>query len=72
MTKDTTSELNAPLPRIPRMMTIRQVASTGILPETALRTMVKDGTIHAVFAGCKAFINFDQLCNMLNRLGEAS
>ena len=72
MTKDTTSELNAPLPRIPRMMTIRQVASTGILPETALRTMVKDGTIPAVFAGCKAFINFDQLCIMLNRLGEAS
>jgi hypothetical protein len=54
------------------MMTIRQVASTGILPETALRTMVKDGTIPAVFAGCKAFINFDQLCIMLNRLGEAS
>ena len=72
MTNDTTSELNAPLPRIPSMMTIRQVASTGILPETALRTMVKDGTIPAVFAGCKAFINFDQLCIMLNRLGEAS
>ena len=51
MANDTTSELNAPLPRIPRMMTIRQVASTGILPETALRTMVKDGTIPAVFAG---------------------
>ena len=57
MANDTTSELNAPLPRIPRMMTIRQVASTGILPETALRTMVKDGTIPAVFAGCKAFMS---------------
>ena len=63
---------NAERCSIPRMMTIRQVAKTGILPETAIRTMVKDGTIPAIYSGCKAFINFDQLCKMLNRLCSAS
>ena len=62
----------SPLPRIPRMMTIRQVAATGILPEAALRRLVKDGTIPAIYSGSKAFINFDTLCDMLARLGAAS
>lgn len=62
----------ASLPRIPTMMTIRQVAKTGILPEAAIRRMVKDGTIPAIYSGSKAFINFDTLCNMLARLGAAS
>lgn len=60
------------LPRIPKMMTIRQVAATGILPEAALRRMVKDKTIPAIYSGTKAFINFDQLCEMLSQLGAAS
>ena len=59
-------------PRIPRMMTIRQVAATGILPEAALRRLVKDGTIPAIYSGTKAFINFDRLCEMLSRVGAAS
>lgn len=57
---------------IPKMMTIRQTAATGILPEAALRRMVKDGTIPAIYSGTKAFINFDRLCEMLSRLGAAS
>lgn len=63
---------NTSLPRIPRMMTIRQVAATGILPEAALRRMVKDHTIPAIYSGTKAFINFDTLCTMLAQLGAAS
>ena len=59
-------------PNIPKMMTIRQAAATGILPEAALRRMVKDGTIPAVFSGNKAFINFDRLCEMLSQLGAVS
>jgi hypothetical protein len=54
------------------MMTIRQTAATGILPEAALRRMVKNGTIPAIYSGSKAFINFDTLCDMLARLGSAS
>ena len=57
---------------IPKMMTIRQTAATGILPEAALRRMVKEGTIPAIYSGTKAFINFDRLCEMLSRLGVAS
>ena len=59
-------------PRIPRLMTIRQVAATGILPEAALRRMVKEGTIEACYSGTKAFINFDNLCIMLSRIGKVS
>ena len=59
-------------PRIPTMMTIRQAAATGILPESALRRMVKNGTIPAIFSGTKAFINFDRLCEMLSQVGAVS
>ena len=55
--------------RVPRMMTISQVAKTGILPENALRVMIKAGEIPAVYSGSKAFINFDNLCARLAKLG---
>ena len=32
----------------PRMMTVREVAATGLLPEHALRVMLKKGTLPAV------------------------
>ena len=73
---NTARDNNAPSqyvqPRIPTMMTIRQAAATGILPEAALRRMVKDGTIPAIYSGTKAFINFDRLCEMLSQIGAVS
>lgn len=57
--------------RLPKMMTVRQVAATGILPETAIRRLLKQGKIPAVYSGTKAFINFDKLCEMLNNLDVA-
>ena len=54
---------------IPRMMTIRQIAQTGVLPENALRVMVRNGNIPAVYSGNKAFVNFDNLCKYLAKLG---
>jgi len=54
----------------PNLMTVRQVAKTGILPEHALRAMLKNGMITAVYVGKKAFINYDTLCQQLGRLGE--
>ena len=33
----------------PNLMTVRQVAKTGILPEHALRSMLKSGMITAVY-----------------------
>lgn len=54
----------------PRLMTVRQVAQTGILPEHALRALLRSGKITAVYVGRKAFINYDTLCQQLSRLGE--
>ena len=53
---------------IPRMMTVREIARTGVLPENAIRTMLKNKTIPAVYSGNKALINFDKLCDYLNSL----
>jgi hypothetical protein len=52
----------------PQMMTIRAAAKTGILPENAIRVMVKQGLIPAVYSGTKAFINYDTLCAYLQNL----
>lgn len=54
----------------PKMMTIRQVAATGILPEHALRLMAKAGQLPAITVGetRKLLINFDRLCEQLNAL----
>lgn len=49
----------------PRMMTIREVAKTGLLPENALRTMVKDGRAPHIMVGNKALVNFTKLVQML-------
>lgn len=57
---------------IPRMMTINQIAKTGLLPENAIRVMLKSGVIPAVYSGKKAFINYDNLCAYLRTLGAVS
>lgn len=50
---------------LPKMLTIREVASTGLLPEHALRQLVREGKIPCVFAGRKALICFSKLCELL-------
>ena len=54
----------------PKMMTIRQVAATGIMTESALRTLVKTGKIKAVYVGNRALINYQQLVDQLNSTEE--
>ena len=54
---------------IPKMMTIYQIAKTGLLPENALRVMVRNGEIPAVYSGKKAFINYENLVRRLQQLG---
>lgn len=53
----------------PRMMTIKQIAATGVLPEHALRQLCKQGKLPAVYIGKKAIINYDLLVKQLNSLG---
>jgi len=50
------------------MVTIRQAAATGILPEHCIRTMVKTGEIPCVYAGTKALLNLDKLIERLQAL----
>ena len=49
----------------PRMMTIREVAKTGVLSENALRMMIRDGRAPCIMIGNRALVNFDRLCKIL-------
>ena len=51
--------------RPPRMMTPREVARTGILPENAIRAGIKAGWIPHVQCGVKSLINYDKLVKIL-------
>lgn len=53
---------------IPRLMTIRQVAATGLMPEHALRTLVKTGRAPSFKVGNKNLINLDKLIEQLQAL----
>lgn len=53
---------------LPNMMTIREIAKTGILSEHALRIMLRQGKLPCVMVGTKALVNFDKLVEQLNSL----
>jgi len=52
----------------PTMMTIREIARTGLMSEHALRMMLKAGKLPAIFIGKKALINYDKLCEEFQAL----
>lgn len=52
----------------PTMMTIREIAGTGLMSEHALRIMLKAGKLPTIFIGKKALINYDKLCEELQAL----
>ncbi len=51
-----------------RMMTVRQLAETGILPEYAIRMLLKQNKLPAIYSGRKALINYDRVVEMLQNL----
>lgn len=55
---------------LPKMMTIRQVAKTGLLSEYALRQLCKQGKVPCITVGTsgKILINFDAFVQQLQRL----
>lgn len=53
---------------LPRMMTIREIAQTGLLSEYALRLMHKQGKLPSITVGKKVLINFDVLLGQLQNL----
>ena len=68
----TNKSISSTSPPLPKMMTVRQVAATGLLPESAIRRLLREKKIAAVYSGNKAFINFDILCNQLANLTPAA
>ena len=54
----------------PRMMSIREIAKTGLLPEHCLRLMAKAGQLPSITVGetKKILINYDRLVEQLQQL----
>ena len=50
-----------------RMLSIRQIAATGLISEHALRLLVKQNKVPVLYVGKKALINYRLLENVLNR-----
>lgn len=60
-----TTDRTSPAHPMPHMMTIRQVAETGVMSESTLRILLKQKRIPAVYVGIKALINYDKLIEFL-------
>ena len=55
----------------PEMLTVRQVALRGLLPERALRRLVAQGKIPIIRSGKTQYVNYTRLCEELNSgIGE--
>ena len=52
--------------KAPRMMRIREVAATGILPENALRQLYRRGELPGIQLKGRFLVNYDALVEMLN------
>ena len=53
-------------PNKPEMVTIREAAKRGILPEAALRRLVAQGKIPVVRSGKTMYLNYTTLCRQLS------
>ena len=61
MTQSATTPTNKP-----EMLSIRQTAARGILPERTLRRLVAQGKIKTVRSGKTHYVNFTTLVEQLN------
>lgn len=50
----------------PTFLSIRKTAETGILPESLLRQMQKQGKLPGIQSGVKFLVNYTLLIEMLN------
>lgn len=53
----------------PTLLSIPQVAATGLLSEYALRKLHKEGKLPAFTVGKKVLIYYDMLLDQINNLG---
>lgn len=56
---------------VPRFMSIRELAATGIMPEHALRLLVKQKRIPHILIGKKALINVEEATKALKTMCES-
>ncbi|MEY8261767.1 hypothetical protein AALA80_15695 [Oscillospiraceae bacterium 50-60] len=52
---------------VPKFLTIRQMAATGILSEHHLRLLEKQGKLPRIYSGNRFKVNVDLLVDQLNR-----
>lgn len=52
---------------VPKFMTIRETAATGILSEHHLRLMAKRNELPGIYAGTRFKVNYSLLVEKLNR-----
>lgn len=55
---------------VPRFMSIREAAKTGVLSEYTLRLMERQGKLPCIYSGRKCLVNFDKLLEQLNGISE--
>ena len=55
---------------IPKMMTIREIARTGLLSEHALRLLTKQGKLPALYINSKALLDYNTVVEYIRRLSE--
>ena len=53
---------------MPKLMTIRQIAKTGVIPEHTLRRLVKMGKVPYIEAGNRVLINYTAFVRKLNEM----
>lgn len=53
--------------RIPRLMTIRETAKAGILPEHRIRQMQKQGKLPGIYSGSKFLVNAEMLIALVEQ-----
>lgn len=52
----------------PSLKTVREIAQTGLMSEHALRVLLKQGKLPAIYIGAKALVNYDALLTRLKDL----
>ena len=53
-----------------KMLTIRQTAATGILPESVLRSMQKENRLPGIWVGNRFMVNCNMLLKVLDEMSE--
>ncbi|MDR1409261.1 MAG: hypothetical protein LBJ12_03105 [Oscillospiraceae bacterium] len=58
------------VPIIPKMMTIREIARTGLLTEHSLRLLTKQGRLPALYINSKCLLDYHTVVEYSGRLAE--